>query len=156
MKRKGRSSQLRSEKLRTKKGEMRFWARLRHLMYRAKQITGEDIESVWREFKGSVLETAEAVCRRRKYRSDVKRTKWWNGDAEAAVREKKGAYKRWIQVQTSESREEYLRAKRDLKDAVRKAKNEEWIKLGDSLQARVRMSVKGRPEVGRICDDNGQ
>ena len=30
-------------------------------MYRAKQITGEDAESAWREFKGSVLETAEAV-----------------------------------------------------------------------------------------------
>ena len=65
-------------------------------------------------------------------------------------------------MQTSESRDEYLRAKREARDAVRNAKNEEWIKLGESLQndfsqnqrrfwARVRTSVKGRPEVGRIC-----
>ncbi len=100
-----------------------------------------------------------AVWGRRKIQSDIKRTKWWNGDVEDAVRKKKGAYKRWIQVQTSESRDEYLRAKREARDAVRKAKNEEWVNLGKSLQndfsqnqrrfwARVRMSVKGRPEVG--------
>ena len=50
------------------------------------------------------------------------------------MRKKTGAYKRWIQVQTSESRDEYLRAKRVARDAVRKAKNEEWVKLGESLQ----------------------
>ena len=65
---------------------------------------------------------AEAVCRRRKYRSGAKRTKWWNGNVKAAVRKKKGACKRWIQVQISESREEYLRARSDMKDALRKAK----------------------------------
>ncbi len=70
-------------------------------------------------------------------------------------------------MQTSESRDEYLRAKREVRDAVRKAKNEEWVKLGELLQsdfsqnqrrfwARVRTSVKGRPEVGRVCDDDGQ
>ena len=30
-------------------------------------------------------------------------------------------------MQTSESRDEYLRAKREARDAVRKAKNEEWV-----------------------------
>ena len=167
MKRKERSCQLRSERLRTKEGEMRFRARLGHLMYNAKHLTGKDVERAWEEFKGSVLGTAEAVCGRRKIRSDIKRIKWWKGDVEDAVRKKKGAYKRWIQVQTSESRDEYLRAKREARDAVRKAKNEEWVKLGESLQndfsqnqrsfwARVRTSVKGRPEVGRVCDNNGQ
>ena len=94
----------------------------------------------------------------------TKRTKWWNGNVEAAVKEK-GAYKRWIQVQTPESRDEYLSTKRGVRDAVRKAKNEEWVKLGESLQAdfsqnqrrfwaRVRMSVKGNPGVGRVYGDD--
>ena len=43
-------------------------------------------------------------------------------------------YKRWIEVQTSESRDEYLMTKREGKDAVRKAKSEEWVKLGEYLQ----------------------
>ena len=67
------------------------------------------------------------MCGRRKIRSDIKRIKWRNGDVEDAVRKKKGVYKRWIQVETSESRDEYLRAKREARDAVRKAKNEEWV-----------------------------
>ena len=106
MKRKERSCQLRSERLRTKEGKMRFRARLGHLMYNAKHLTGKDIERGCEEFKGSVLGTAEAVCGRIKIGSDIKRTKWWKGDVEDAVRKKKGAYKRWIQVQTSESRDE--------------------------------------------------
>ena len=134
MKRKERSFQLRSEMLRTKEGKLRFRARLVHLMYKAKHLTGEDVERAWGEFKGSVLGTAEAVCGKRNIRSDIKRTKWWNCDVEDAVRKKKGAYKRWIQVQTSESRDEYLRAKRKARDSVRKAKNEEWVELGEALQ----------------------
>ena len=91
MKRKERGCQLRSERLGTKERKMRFQARQGHLMYNAKHLTGKDIERAWAEFKGSVLGTAEAVCGRRKIRSDIKRTKWWNGDVEDAVRKKKGA-----------------------------------------------------------------
>ena len=61
MKRKERSCQLRSERLQTKEGKMRFRARLGHLMYNAKHPTGEDIERAWGEFKG----TAEAVWERK-------------------------------------------------------------------------------------------
>ena len=68
-------------------------------MAKAKHLNGEDVERQWGKFKGSVMETAEAVCGRRKMRRDIKQTKWWNGNVEAAVK-KKGAYKRWIQVQT--------------------------------------------------------
>ena len=50
---------------------------------------------------------------------------------------------------------------------VRKAKNDEWRKLGESLQgdyvnnqrkfrASIRSTVKGNQDVGRICDSNGQ
>ena len=34
-------------------------------------------------------------------------------------------YKRWIDVQTSASRDEYLMTKREVEDAVKKPKNEE-------------------------------
>ena len=50
------SWQQRSERLRTKAGKMRFWAKLGHLMYKTKHlmITGEE-ERAWGEFKGCII-----------------------------------------------------------------------------------------------------
>ena len=70
------------------------------------------------------------MCGRCKCQTGVKRTKWWNENVDAAVRKKKRAYKKLIQLQTTESKDEYLKAKREARDAVRKAKNKEWVKLG--------------------------
>ena len=61
----------------------------------------------------------------------------------------------------------YLEAKKEAKKVVRKAKNEEWIKFGESLQVdfvknqrnfwgKIRGTVKGSHEAGRVCDENGQ
>ena len=50
------------------------------------------------------------------------------------VKQKKKAYLTWLQQKSSEAKEEYLRAKREVKRVVRKAQNEEWIELGWSLQ----------------------
>ena len=50
------------------------------------------------------------------------------------MRTKKIAYKRWLQVKTREAKEEYLILKRAAGHEVRKVKNDEWRKLGESLQ----------------------
>ena len=99
----------------------------------AEQIEGEDVDRMWEEFKRSLLGTVEDVCGRRKYQSGKKRTGWWNKEVEAAIRKKRMAYKRWLQVKTEEAGEMYLEAKKKAKQVVRKAKNEEWIKFGESL-----------------------
>ena len=44
MKRRENSSWLRSERQRTKKGKVQFLARLGHQMYKAKHITGKNVE----------------------------------------------------------------------------------------------------------------
>ena len=70
-------------------------------------------------------------------------------------------------MKTREAKEEYLILKRAASHEVRKAKNDEWRKLGESLQgdyvnnqrnfwASIRPTVKGNQDVGRICDNNGQ
>ena len=51
------------------------------------------------------MKTDEAVSGRRKCQSDKKTMRWWKDDVDAAMRRKKRAYKRWIKVQTSESRD---------------------------------------------------
>ena len=67
----------------------------------------------------------------------------------------------------AEVKEEYLKAKRAASHAVRNAKNEEWKKIGETLQgdfqhnqrrfwAKIRARMKGNNEVGRVCDKSGQ
>ena len=162
-----RRSQLKSERLQTVEGRLKFRARLRAKWNMVKQIEVEDVDRMWEEFKGGILGTAEEVCGRRKGQSGKKRTGWWGKEVEAAIRKKEMAYKRWLQVKTEEAKEMYLEAKKEAKQVVRKAKNEEWIKFGESLQVdfvknqrnlwgKIRGTVKGSHEAGRVCDENGQ
>ena len=163
----GTRSQLRSERLQTVEGRLKFQARLRAKWKMVKQTEWEDVDRMWEEFKGGILGTAEEVCGRRKGQSGKKRTGWWGKEVEAAIRKKKTAYKKWLQVKTKEAREMHLEAKKEAKQVVRKAKNEEWIKFGESLQidfvknqrnvwGKIRATVKGSHEAGRVCDENGQ
>ena len=159
-------SQLRSDRLRTKEGRLKYYARLNNRMREAKCADGDDVEAAWKEFKRAVLEVAEVVCGRKKCRKE-KRTAWWSTEVELAVRRKKEAYKRWLQVKSADAKEEYLKAKRVASHAVRNAKNEEWKKFGETLQedfqhnqrrfwAKIRAKRKGNNEVGRVCDESGQ
>ena len=99
--------------------------------------------------------------------SGKRRTGWWDKKVEAVIKRKKMAYKRWLQVKTEEAREMYLEAKKEAKEVVRKAKNEERIKFSKTLQSdfvknqrdfwgKIRATVKGSHEAGRVCDENGQ
>ena len=162
-----RRSQLKSERLQTVEGRLKFRARLRAKWNMVKQIEVEDVDRMWEEFKGGILGTAEEVCGRSKGQSGKKRTGWWGKEVQAAIRKKKMAYKRWLQVKTEEAKEMYLEAKKEAKQVARKAKNEEWIKFGESLQVdfvknqrnfwgKIRGTVKGSHEAGRVCDENGQ
>ena len=77
---------------------------------------------MWEEFKNDVMESAEVACGRKKCRNEKHRPRWWNREVEVAVRKKKIAYKRWLQLKTLDAKEEYLRAKRTAGHEVRKAK----------------------------------
>ena len=55
----GRRSQLRSERLQTVEGRLKFGARLRAKWNMVKQIEVEDVDRMWEEFKGGILGTAE-------------------------------------------------------------------------------------------------
>ena len=62
--------QLRSERLKTKEHKRRFQARLGHQIHKARHLSGVDIKRAWREFKGCIMETAEAVLYVKKKMSD--------------------------------------------------------------------------------------
>ena len=162
-----KQSRLRSERLTTEEGKLKSQIRLGRKLNEAKWTNGSDVEKMWEEFKDNAIETAEVVCGRIKYENGNQRTRWWGKEVELSVRKKKLAFKRWLQLKTTEAKEEYLRAKRAAGHEVRKAKNDEWRRLGESLQgdyihdqkrfwASIRSAVKGTHEVGRICDESGQ
>ena len=105
-----KKSQLRSGRLQTKEGRLKYYIRLNNKMKEAKCVNGDNVEAAWNEFKSAVLEVAEVVCGRKKCRKE-KRTSWWSKEVEQAVKSKKEAYKRWLQVKSADAKEEYLKAK---------------------------------------------
>ena len=89
----------------------------------------------WKWLKGVVVEVANEVCRVSRKKRGVKRTKWWKEEVQKVVASKKVAYRRMLEVETEESRQRYVEAKREAKKVVRRAKNEEWIEVGRELEA---------------------
>ena len=114
------------------------------------------------------METAAEVCGIKQYRNAQKRTRWWNEEVKQAIKNKKVAYLKWLQQQTSEAKERYQEAKKEANRVVRQARNEEWIELGRSLEddfqknqkrcwSRVCMCNENKAdEAGKICDESGQ
>ena len=142
--------------------------KLERRLDRARYWEGSNVEEVWGEFKKNVMETAAEVCGTKQYRNAQKRTRWWNEEVKQAIKNKKVAYLKWLQQQTSEAKERYQEAKKEAKRVVRQARNEEWIELGRSLEddfqknqkrfwSRVRMFNENKADVaGKICDESGQ
>ena len=62
------------------------------------------------------------------------RTAWWSKEVQDAVRAKKIAYRRLLSQQSEEAKLAYHEAKKEAKCRVRKAKNEEWIRLGKEME----------------------
>ena len=50
------------------------------------------------------------------------------------IRKKKWLHQMLLQHCTPEMKEEYWKAKREAKQAVCRAKNEEWVKLGERME----------------------
>lgn len=55
-------------------------------------------------------------------------------EVKAAIRNKKTAYKTRLQWKIAERRKMYDEAKKEARQVAREAKNDEWIKLDESLQ----------------------
>ena len=96
----------------------------------------------WEELKGAVVEVASEVCRVSRKKRGVRRTKWWDEDVKKAVAAKKVAYRKMLEVETEETRQRYMEAKREAKKVVRRAKNEEWHDLGREADAQGEILVK--------------
>ena len=86
-----KKSRLRSERLRTKEGKLKYSAVLSHKLRVSKCVNGDEVEAAWNELKRDILEVAELVCGRKRVKKE-KRTTWWSKEVEMAVKSKKEAY----------------------------------------------------------------
>ena len=70
--------------------QVRLQTELGKLFEKASDRVGEDVEEVWKEFKGAILEVTERVVGRQSFGKHRKATSWWSSDVKEAVKRKKG------------------------------------------------------------------
>lgn len=127
---------IRVEKLKDKEVRWMFEAKLRSKYFNrtARQIGGQTVEVAWNELKEGVLRSAVEVCGMSRKRSGRRRTAWWSKEVQDAVKAKKAAYKRLLNQGSEEAKLAYNEAKKEAKSRVKKAKNDEWIRLGEQME----------------------
>ena len=122
-------------KLRETKCRKEFERKIAKKFMNSRYCQGSSVEMAWDELKGAVVEVASEVCRVSRKKRGTNRTKWWNKEVKKAVAARKIAYRNMLEVETDESRQRYVEAKREAKWVVTRAKNEEWSDLGIELEA---------------------
>ena len=126
----------------------------------------ENVERAWRDFREGVMSAAVEVCGVKWCSNQKKWTRWWNEEVKAAIREKL-VYIRWMQLRSLEAKENYILAKKEAREVVRNANDNEWMELGRNLQQdyqknqrafwqRVRLNTRGSQEVGGVYDEGGR
>ncbi|CAF4539469.1 unnamed protein product, partial [Rotaria sp. Silwood2] len=66
--------------------------------------------------------------------SGQKKTAWWTEEIRNVVREKKIAYHKWIQRQTTENGQNYKQIREKVKKIVSEAKSKSWEQFGHQLE----------------------
>ena len=60
--------------------------------------------------------------------------RWWNEEVKCAVKKNEVLYRRLLDTGIKEAKQLYKEVKLEAKKVVRKAKNEEWVQLGNGLE----------------------
>ena len=83
-------------------------------------------QDTWKIYEETILQTAREVCGETNgiIRKRNKETWWWNDSVQAAVAEKKAAFKKWQKSGNQEDKQEYRRMKQEAKRQVAIAKEQ--------------------------------
>ena len=94
----------------------------------------EDIESAWRIYKNTLTEAAEEVCSQKTIGGKEKRTQWWNEEVKQKVKEKKEAWKKYLNSKSQEDLENYRNKRKIASEEVKRSKQIQWEKFGEKLE----------------------
>ena len=109
---------------------VRFQTELGKLFEKASDRVGEDVEEVWKDFKGAILEVTERVVGRQSFGKHRKATSWWSSDVKEVVKRKKWLHRKALNDKTEESWKCYKEAKKNAKQAVWEAKEKDLVREG--------------------------
>lgn len=94
-----------------------------------------NIEEEWKYLKEGILEAAKESCGTIKIcNKDVKKTAWWTAEIKQKVSEKKNTWKKYIQTKNESNYELYKNKRKEVKQMIKNAKQEEWVKFGNKLR----------------------
>uniref|UniRef100_A0A6P7F4M9 Uncharacterized protein LOC114324777 n=1 Tax=Diabrotica virgifera virgifera TaxID=50390 RepID=A0A6P7F4M9_DIAVI len=85
------------------------------------------LEERWNAFKVVIKSTATEICGIRKHNKLHKRTRWWNNEVKTAVKKKKIAWKKYIETELEEDKEEYKRLRRLAKNTIKQVKTKNIV-----------------------------
>ena len=90
------------------------------------------VEEEWKEMKQVLQAVAKEVCGTTKGGKKKEETWWWGDEAQAAIKEKKEAFKEM--TVNGGSKEKYKRKKKEAKQAIAKAKEKAWEEWYNKLE----------------------
>ncbi|XP_039298401.1 uncharacterized protein LOC120354782 [Nilaparvata lugens] len=96
---------------------------------------GRGVEELWICLKTAMLRATEETCGKTTINTKLKRTRWWNVLVMKTVREKKHAWRRYLEIQSEENRRIYVEKTNNAKRIVREAKCQSWEEFGEKIQA---------------------
>lgn len=124
-----------AEKLKEKETQLVYIEKLTEKIEQYRREEEPDgINNKWTRMKKTILKTAEETCGKKVMKSNKKRTKWWNDEVKAAVRDKKETWKTFKRTQTEADREKYIEKRNIAKNTLRKSKSEAWEEYGKEIE----------------------
>lgn len=100
------------------------------------------IEERWTTFKETLKKAAEKTCGTRKHNKHTKMTSWWTEEIRKMVKEKKTAWKRYIQTKDMADKEEYKRRRNVVKESIKVEKRNSWRKMGEEITELHKMNTR--------------
>lgn len=96
---------------------------------------GIRVEERWESFKKNTIDAAKEACGTSKISNKyVKKTPWWTEDIKQMVKEKKIKWGKYLQTRNPDDYNEYKRIRTTVKESIKAAKENSWIKFGNTMK----------------------
>ena len=109
---------------------------------RTKEIEEEDLETIWKTFKDTIIDTAKKVCGYYNTNNNKKHTAWWTKEIKEQVKNKKQKWQEYINDNTAQKYEIYKRERKKVKGLVLEAKQKTWEQFGEKLEKNAKSNQK--------------
>ena len=127
-------TKLKVEKFKDSDTKMTYQNQIRTKLERDELSQAEDIESLWTKYKETLKQTANEVCGRKRIGGLRKRTAWWNDEVKNKIKQKKTAWKKFLSTKSPGDKELYILKRNEAKEVVKRSKQIQWEKFGESLE----------------------